>query len=136
MKVFAEEGEVKSLEVEPSDTWNLYLTLTPVILESLKVFQATTHSYPSELKSHEEWDEILQKMIFSFQSIQEKKHDPFEWYEGEVDIQIKKRPDGWYESVKGPNHTSRFLEKEYDAHMKQVREGLALFSQYYLELWD
>ncbi len=133
MKVSTKEGQV---EVEPGDTWSLYLTLTPILLESLKVFQATTRSYPSELENEEEWKEILDKMIFSFEAIQEKKHDPFEWYEGEVDIQIKKRPDGWFESVKGPNHTSRFLEEEYDSFMEKVREGLNLFSQYYLELWD
>lgn len=48
------------------DTFTLWSHLTELILPRLKRFKEITCSYPSNLKS-EEWDNILEKMIYAFE---------------------------------------------------------------------
>ena len=51
------------------DFYSLYYTLGLVILPALKEFKAKTPGYPGSLSSPEEWDEILDKMIYAFEHI-------------------------------------------------------------------
>ena len=51
------------------ETWNLDYTMAKFILPRLKRFRDITKCYPPELKSLDEWQKILDKMIWGFDSI-------------------------------------------------------------------
>ncbi len=53
------------------DVWSLDYYLAKKILPALKEFKKRNYSYPSNLKT-EEWDEVLDKMIWSFDSYNNK----------------------------------------------------------------
>lgn len=55
------------VEISKDDILSLDQTLAIVIGYSLKEFKAHNHSYPAILTMGK-WDEILDKMIFSFQN--------------------------------------------------------------------
>lgn len=51
------------------ETWNLDYTMAKFILPRLKRFREVVKRYPPELKSLDEWQKTLDKMIWSFESI-------------------------------------------------------------------
>jgi hypothetical protein len=51
---------------DESETWSLYTTISNFIIPRLKKFRDVTCAYPPEL-TPEEWDNILDKMIKSFE---------------------------------------------------------------------
>lgn len=54
------------VQIDTWDTWNMDHTLAHIILPMLKQLKATNHGYPSDL-TEQEWDEIQDKMIWSFE---------------------------------------------------------------------
>lgn len=56
----------KQIVIHPWDTWNVDVTLSYVIVPLLTKLKETTHSYPSNLGSMDEWHEILDEMIWAF----------------------------------------------------------------------
>ena len=89
---------------DDSDTWNLNNTMAHFILPRLKRFKEITICYPMNL-TMEEWNAILDKMIFAF-----------EYYHRDLlddDRSIDVRQEEWV----------------------RVQEGLMLFGQYYNDLW-
>jgi hypothetical protein len=48
---------------DDTELWNLDTTLLKFLLPRLKEFKKQTKSYPSNVESFEEWQNILQKMI-------------------------------------------------------------------------
>ena len=48
------------------DSYSLCHYLAPTILRGLKVFRRNAGSYPADLKSLEEWQKLLDDMIFAF----------------------------------------------------------------------
>lgn len=57
-----------TIVIEPSDTWNLDMTLALVILPALKEFkEASKDQYPSDMSGTEEWQNILDRMIEGFE---------------------------------------------------------------------
>ena len=57
-----------------SDCWNLDYIIAKFILPRLKRFNELIYSHPSTL-TITEWHEVLNKMIFSFESIIENEED-------------------------------------------------------------
>lgn len=49
------------------ELWNLDCTFIDWIIPRLKVFKKKTTGYPCDINSPEEWDEILDKIIKSFE---------------------------------------------------------------------
>lgn len=60
--------QLKRDGIDESETWSLYWSLANYILPRLKIFRKTAMSYPLDLESHE-WDAVLDKMIYSFETI-------------------------------------------------------------------
>lgn len=56
------------------DTFSYYNYLAPKIAIGLRQFKKRKYSYPFDLTTTE-WDEILDKMIWSFESITSKEED-------------------------------------------------------------
>jgi len=92
------------------DIWGLDHHLAKLISKRLKVFIKNLHGHPSELNSFEEWLEVLNKMIWSF-----------DFVAGDY---------GYEEDKEFPS------DKESEALNKQCQEGLDLFAKYFMTLWD
>ena len=167
------KGERKlDIQIEGFDTWNLDGTLAKIIYPALLQLKATKHGVPSEFgdvggeaygqqgsfefyeetndwafqESQKKWDEVLDKMIWSFQQIAEVDYDTkyhhgtseYEWVEsstlyanpisGKMEKtyqMIDKNPDEhWYDFV------------GHQLHEERIQEGLNLFGKYYRSLWD
>lgn len=93
--------------IHPWDTWNMDHTLALIILPMLKQLKATKHGYPADLKE-EEWDCILDEMIYSF-NCKVNKDEPY--------IRIDDN-------------------EEWKKEQERISNGFRLFGKYYEALWD
>jgi len=161
-----------NVEIENFDTWSLDHTLALIILPALIQLKQTKHGIPSEFgevggadydcqdsfdfyketynesfnKACEQWEEILDKMIWSFEQLAKDDYDRLYHHgKGEYDFVVS---DTQY-----PNPITGKLEKTfqmvdknpdehwYDSeghqlHEQRIQEGLELFGKYYRNLWD
>ena len=98
------------------DLWDLYGITTRFILPKLIAFKEMNRSgHPVDLKNMEEWDVILDKMIFAF------KHTFNTYYISDEEY------GGLSENV----CTNAIIE----AHNK-YKEGMFLFAEYFGGLWN
>lgn len=126
MKVFMGEfpndnSERKiSIEIDNFDTWNLDNTLAKIIFPTLEQLRDTTHGYPSELESGddysgaEKWTFILNEMIFAMKCISNEHWD-----------------DKYFNS-KGKLLDAEGLKKDNE----RIQRGCELFGKYFRDLWD
>jgi len=92
--------------VSSRETWSLDITIAKYILPRLKAFRKDIcGEYPCVLNSKEEWYEIIDKMILSFQLI----------------------TDGAMFDI--------MYEHERQKVETSINEGLDLFRKYYFNLW-
>ena len=94
----------------PDECWNLDETIMEFALPRLRYFRNHTVGYPTSIKSFKKWKEILDKMIFSFESIPKY---------------------GFYLS----EENEKKLEMDSDTYRKKANEGIRLFGKYFLGLW-
>ena len=91
--------------------WNCYAHLAVHIANELKAFKKyNVNSYPHGFNNIEEWHEVVDKMIYSFDQI------------------AKDYPDGF--AIKD------FKSSEFTAYRAKIDEGLHLFAKYFENLWD
>ena len=62
-------GREIDIQIEKFDTWNMDHTLAMIIVPMLKQLKETTHGYPSNFSSHDEWNAVLDEMIWAFEAI-------------------------------------------------------------------
>jgi hypothetical protein len=167
------EGNRKiDIHIERFDTWNLDHTLALIIYPALIQLRDTKHGVPNDFavvggedyndqlcfdfykdedgslfdKKCSEWDDVLDKMIWSFAQLVKEDYDAkyhhgtpkFDWIKTNEKIlnpitgkmedtfkMVDKNPDEhWYDSV---GHLM---------HEERIQEGLELFGKYYRSLWD
>lgn len=97
------------------EIWNLDNTIVEWLVPRLKEFKKITQGYPGNLESFEQWQDILDEMIFGF-----------EWKDNE-----------WYaENVFGLQEEEKNEKmKEFKDLMKRAEEGRILFAKYFCGLW-
>jgi len=161
-----------SVEIERFDTWSLDHTLAIIILPALIQLKHTKHGIPSEfcddhaadyqtqqsfdfmrddedkviVKGEEKWNEVLDKMIWSFQQLALEDYDN-KYHHGKMEID-------WIKTNKTyPNPVTGVIEPAYEMkdkdpkshwydrvghelHEQRIQEGLELFGKYYRSLWD
>jgi len=124
------------IELDNFDSWNADSTLAYIIVPVLKQLKETTHGYPHDLQPMDQydinaqmrfdtdgfefvgepgavkWDEILDKMIWSFEQVNIDFDDQFYDKSNKLDMPA------------------------YEAHYAKMQEGFDLFAKYYLALWD
>ena len=123
-----------SVKIHNYDTWSMDTTLAHIIVPMLKQLKSTKHGYPSKLPNDVAWDDILDKMIFSFNS---KLHDwEDQFYSGKHDVKWVDNDDGTSTMEYGPNHTFEIDEEGIKAYQARIDEGFQLFGKYYENLWD
>ena len=122
------------VQIDPWDTWNMDTTLAHIVVPMLKQLKETKHGHPSDLPNEAAWDDILNKMIFSFNS---KLHDwEKQFQSGEHDVEWVDNSDGTTTMERGPNDTFKIDTEGMKAYQERINEGFQLFGKYYENLWD
>ncbi len=149
------------VRIDPWDTWSMDSTLVPIILPMLKQLKEKKHGSPNSMPAfaydsnqrqlcfdfyyeeddlvwktgHDQWDAVMDKMIWSFEQLDTDWEHQF--HSGEHDILWEPVPGtDLTEMKRGPNDTHKFDFEGYQAHLERIREGLRLFGEHYMDLWD
>jgi hypothetical protein len=126
----------EKIQIDKWDTWNLDCTLAAIIHPALIQLRDNTHGHPGTLRSMKQWTNILNKMIFAFDSVLHQSEIDDTFSSGDMDIQYEKLENGMTKTSIGPKSTWKFNKKARNQHYKKVQEGLDLFAKYYMGLWD
>jgi hypothetical protein len=158
--------------IDKYDTWGLDHTLALIILPSLIQLKHTKHGVPGDfaevggedyvsqqsfdfyMETHswafdekvKEWDEILDKMIWSFHEIAKDEYVD-QYHHGKAKYEFVKT------NTQFPNPTTGKMEDTFEMvdrnpdehwydmvghrlHEERIQEGLNLFGKYFRNLWD
>ncbi len=162
------------VQIDNFDTWGLDHTLATIILPALIQLKHTKQGIPSEFVSRtgsdmdrnycfdfikedeneifdklcQQWDEVLDKMIWSFLQLSIEDDYDSQYHHGKMEIGWEKLPDDLYPNPltgkKEPLY--QMIDKNpgqhwydhvgHEEHNKRIQEGLELFGKYYRNLWD
>lgn len=104
-----------------------------VVVPRLKDLKKSKDGYPGTLSSHDEWQEILEKMIWSFEH-----HDDHVYpiYSNDYDKRYRVIENDKYITCESMNKTGTVDWSPVIDHQNKVQEGLDLFAKYYWNLWS
>jgi len=149
------------IHIHKYDTWNMDTTLALIIVPLLKQLKETAHGSPmmtaheqssegsSQLcfpfyaegdkdawkRGHEEWQEILDKMIWAFEQINTDWEQQFQ--SGKLDFTfVRNQEDNLFEVKYGPDNTYKYDYEGSAKHADRMQEGFDLFGKHYRNLWD
>lgn len=149
-KKLTKERKIK-IRIDPWDTWNMDYTLALIIVPMLKQLKETKHGAPGDMPEfkqisdgiqlcfpfyekedeaaweagQERWNEIMDKMIWSFEQLLVDDYEAQFWTEQpQYDKKLKRIAGGVYN------------EKAAQMYEARMREGFELFGKYYRGLWD
>lgn len=162
-----------NLHIDPWDTWNMDHTLATIIYPMLLQLRASKNGVPGEIvadvggenyvaqdsfdfykethndafdKATKRWDEVLDKMIWSFQQLtivdynSKYFHGVGNWDFVETNKQYPNPVTGKLEptyQMVDKNPESHWFDAEgLQLHEDRIQEGLDLFAKYYRSLWD
>ena len=98
-------------EEKGNECFSLYYPIAEFIFPRLKYFRESEKmGYPAELNSMEEWNDILDKMLFAFDYALNEDEERF----SPIDFDLE----------------------EHQTILDRVAEGFKLFGEYFLNLWD
>ena len=161
------------VKVENFDTWSLDHTLASIILPALIQLKHTKQGVPSEFTDRiggdfdsnlvfdfikedenevfnqlcDKWDEVLDKMIWSFLQLSIEDDYDHQYHHGKMDFEWIKSEHTYTDPITGKTEkTYQMKDKNpgshwYDSvgqnlHEERINEGLELFGKYYRSLWD
>ncbi|MFY9240970.1 MAG: hypothetical protein WAO78_19230 [Roseovarius sp.] len=129
---FRSKYQVLKYGFDLREAWNFNSWHSEFITPRLKVLRTTLHGNPTGT-TFEEWEVILDKIIWSFEHFND---EIMPQYSDDYDhsLEVSER-DGM--TVFTPlNKTGTVDYTECHAHSSKVQEGLDLFAKYYRHLWD
>ena len=128
---------------DDTELWNLEYTIAKYILPRLIEFRKVMNGYPGDVESFDEYEEIVDKMIYAFDHIVNEN-----WYTEKLEKEIGINWDGCYKTTKLPDgnyqldHTEKYDDEKFAKYHKEqddvgskIEEGLRLFSKYFRSLW-
>lgn len=131
------------------EIWNAGEHIAACIYDGLLQFKnSERHGYPADFITSREWDECLDKMLFSFKEISTNyKNDPWEiyfreelkkgFYNIKIDANCQLLEKVNLPAVDDPCCTEETeIRKKSKEYFDEIKEGLSLFSKYYMDLWD
>lgn len=158
--------------IDKYDTWGLDHTLALIIYPALIQLKDTKHGVPHEFcmvggedyldqmcfdfysDTHsesfdlgsKEWDNVLDKMIWSFQQLALEDYQE-KYYYGKSEYDFVESEDMFKNPVTGKmEETFEIVDKNPNSHFfdsvglrlheERIQEGLELFGKYYRNLWD
>lgn len=119
------------LKLSGKEVWNLKAHLASCIYDSLLQFKNLDRmSCPGDI-SPEQWEEYLDRMLFSFKEISMNyENDPLEIYsKGKTLSEI-------FSEEFSSNTERTSVVKDSKKYFDKIKEGLNLFSKYFNDLWD
>lgn len=125
------------------DVWNIDLWFLDIMPRMLNQLKKTTHSAPlikgtTEITCHDKWKEILDRMIFLLNEMDEDKCSYKNPFEEEFNHYIKEKYSGHLKKSNGDLEKLFYGEEKnkwnYINSCKQ--EFFDLFSKYFYDLWD
>lgn len=114
-----------TIKIDKWDVWNLNITLAKIIYPSLLEYKRQIDVY-HEVK--DEFKEDIDKMIFSFKALNEDWEQQFY-----SKIENKDKDKGDIIQI---NKSFEFDDKGYDSYNEKINEGLKLFGEKYMSLWN
>ena len=154
------------VKIDKWDTWNMDTTLAHIILPMLKQLKETKHGIPCEFaevggenwnsqlcfdfysedtnqlfeeKAVARWDEVMDKMIWSFEqklldaTSEDAYWEPY-WEDMGPDEEV---PETSVYNQLGIDHPRKKINQEkMEEYRRRVDEGFELFGKYYQNLWD
>lgn len=161
-----------NIEIEAFDTYSLDHTLALIILPALIELKNAKQSIPIEFgdvggdhsspqycfdfyndthpeafeKGIEHWEEVLDKMIWSFQQIVEDNYSN-QYHHGELKWDWEETDEDMFNPITNTTEKAYRMvdlnpgEHWYDSeghklHEERIQEGLELFGKYYNSLWS
>ena len=97
------------VRIDRWDTWSMDHTLAHIVLPMLVQLKATQHGHPANM-TEQEWDDILDEMIWAFE---------------------QKCRDDWMD-----DYDYSWNSEGAKAHQERMSNGFRLFGKYYENLWD
>jgi hypothetical protein len=163
-----------NVQVDPFDTWSLDHTLALIILPALIQLKHTKHGVPGDFveriggdmdrnytfefiqddekevfdKLCDQWDEVLDKMIWSFLQLSIEDDYDQKYHHGKMEIGWEEIPDNLYPNplTGKKEQLYQMVDKNPDEHWydhvghtlhnERIQEGLELFGKYFRALWD
>lgn len=125
------------VKIHDYDIWNLDHTMALFILPLLKKFRSSERwGTPSIEGGMEEWNKILDKMIWSFEQLVDEDNDS-QFHTGVIDFVFVPNPETGHTRMEhGPNHTGKYDFEGHQAHREKIQEGLDLYGKHLTHLWD
>jgi len=111
----------RTLNIE--DLYDLDVTIARYILPRLMVFKQHCERTPNLNMSRQEWDEILDKMIYAFERIACQTEEETPEYKAYI------------KAIWNNEMDLADLKRSAKASLKPISEGLSLFHKYYRSLW-
>lgn len=170
-KYYKNVGRKINVEIDRFDTWSLDHSLAYIILPALLQLKEEKHGIPGEFAnvggaeyenqesfdfykdSYDDamelgikrWEEILDKMIWSFQQLIFESHE-HKYHHGEPNYKFKKTNHKYHNpftnkvedtyTLENQNKEYWFDKTGYMLHSERIQEGIELFGKYYQNLWD
>lgn len=165
-------GQKIDVRIDRWDTWSMDNTLSHIILPMLLQLRVTKHGIPHEFadvggEDHsyqdsfdfyketynesfesgvKRWEEVLDKMIWSFQQLAEGNYGD-QYHHGVMDMDWEPTNEQIFNPITNKmEDTFQMIDRNptehwYDVdgemlHDQRIQEGLELFGKYYRNLWD
>lgn len=159
------------VQIDRYDTYGMDHTLALIILPMLVQLRNTKHGIPHEFaqvggedydsqesfdfykesvnesfnKGCDRWDEVLDKMIWSFQQLIDDDYDS-KYHHGDIDFEFRELDEKIHNPLSGKDEVAHEMINRnknhwYDhighhAHEARIQEGLELFGKHFRSLWD
>lgn len=120
-KRYNPQAIAKSLNVE--ELYDLDVTIARFILPRLMVFKEHCERTPRLNMPHEEWNEILDKMIYAFDRIAMQTEEDTPEYKAYI------------KAIWNNEMDLVDLKRAAKASLKPIAEGLSLYHKYFRSLW-
>lgn len=168
---YSKQFKKSKIQIDKFDVWSLDHTLAEIILPCLLQLKDVKHGLPNEFvdvggadydaqqsfdfytETHSEawemgskrWDEVLDKMIWSFYQIAYVDYESL-YHHGKGDYEWIKTDKQFANPITGKmEDTFQIVDKSKNSwfdhvglqlHMERIQEGIDLFAKYYFNLWD
>ena len=118
---FNPKAIAKTIDVE--ELYDLDITIARFILPRLMVFKKHCERTPNLNMTREEWNKILDKMIYAFERIACQTEEETPEYKAYI------------KAIWNNEEDLADLKRAAKASLKPISEGLSLYHKYYRSLW-
>lgn len=127
------------------DLWNIDLWFIQLMPQMLQEFKKNMHGYPTCFETSEEWEKVLDNMIFCFNEANEETCSLQNEYDYNCDFDFIPTENNFselsiiYPTEKDEQNSKLYYEKECELEKyreEKLHEGLQLFAKYFHNLWN